>query len=182
MLEWSLEALRASPSITGIVVALPLGVDAPAGTLGVPGGAERSLSVRNALGAAAGDPVLVCDAARPMLTPELVEAVLAGLAGADAAIAAAPMTDTVKEARDGTVVRTLDRATLWSVQTPQAFRRAALERALAQPDAVVAAATDDASLIEALGGTVHVVPAPRENLKVTTPLDLRVAELMLAER
>jgi 2-C-methyl-D-erythritol 4-phosphate cytidylyltransferase len=68
------------------------------------------------------------------------------------------------------------------VQTPQAFRRAALERALAQGDAALAAATDDASLIEAAGGTVRLVAAPRENLKVTTPLDLRVAELLLRER
>jgi 2-C-methyl-D-erythritol 4-phosphate cytidylyltransferase len=182
MLEWSIDALRAAPEVDAVVVALPEGAAAPDGTIGVPGGAERSLSVRTALAAAPGDPILVCDAARPLLTPELVGAVLAGLEGADAAIAAAPVTDTIKEARDHTVVRTLDRSSLWAVQTPQAFRRAALERALAQPDPVVAAATDDASLVEALGGVVHVVPAPRENLKVTTPLDLRVAELLLAER
>jgi 2-C-methyl-D-erythritol 4-phosphate cytidylyltransferase len=182
MLEWSLDALRAAPGVDAVVVALPEGAAAPDGTIGVPGGAERSLSVRNALAAAHGDPILVCDAARPLLTPELVEAVLAGLEGADAAIAAAPVTDTIKDARDHTVVRTLDRSSLWAVQTPQAFRRPALERALAQPDAVVAAATDDASLVEALGGVVHVVPAPRENLKVTTPLDLQVAELLLADR
>jgi len=183
MLEWSVAALLAAPSIDAVVVALPEGAVAPAGCVGVPGGAERSLSVRNALAAAAGDPVLVCDAARPLLTVELIEAVLAGLSGADAAIAAAPVTDTIKEAAaDHSVVRTLDRSVLWAIQTPQAFRRAALERALAQPDAVVAAATDDASLVEALGGTVHVVPAPRENLKVTTAVDLRVAELLLAER
>ena len=182
MLEWSIAALRAAPSIDAVVVALPPGADAPAGTTGVPGGEHRSLSVRNALAAAPGEQVVVCDAARPLLTPELVEAVLAGLADADAAIAAAPVTDTVKEARDGTVVRTLDRAGLWAVQTPQAFRRDALERALAQPEATLAAATDDASLVEALGGTVRIVPAPRENLKVTTPLDLRVAELLLADR
>jgi 2-C-methyl-D-erythritol 4-phosphate cytidylyltransferase len=68
------------------------------------------------------------------------------------------------------------------VQTPQVFRREALERALAQPPAALAAATDDAGLVEGLGGRVGVVPAPRENLKVTTPLDLRVAELLLGER
>src|SRR5690349_19958434 len=96
-----------------------------------------------------------------------------------ATIAAAPVTDTVKAARDGEVVRPLDRAGLWAVQTTQAFRRDALERALAQPEEVVAAATDDASLVEALGGTVRVVEASRENLKVTTALDLRVAELLL---
>jgi 2-C-methyl-D-erythritol 4-phosphate cytidylyltransferase len=182
MLEWSIEALNASPSIEQVVVALPPGVDAPAGTTGALGGEHRSLSVRNALALAEGDAVVVCDAARPLLTPALVEAVLAGLAGVDAAIAAAPVTDTVKEARDGQVIRTLDRAGLWAVQTPQAFRRDALERALAQPDEVLAAATDDASLVEALGGTVRIVEAPRENLKVTTPMDFQLAELLLRER
>jgi len=75
---------------------------------------------------------------------------------------------------------TLDRASLWAVQTPQAFRRAALERALAQPDAVLAAATDDASLVERQGGRVRVVESGPENLKVTSPLDLRLAEMLLA--
>ncbi len=165
------------------MVALPDGVEAPDGTIGVPGGAQRSHSVRNALRASSGDPVVVHDAARPLTTPELVERCIAALDGADAAIAAAPVTDTTKEAgADGVVERTLDRSRLWAVQTPQVFRRAALEAALAQPDDVLAAATDDASLVEAAGGVVRVVEAPRENLKVTTPLDLRVAELLLRER
>ncbi len=154
-----------------------------AGVRVVPGGAERSHSVRNALAASTGARVLVQDAARPMLTVDLVERCLAALDDADAAVAAAPVVDTTKEAgADGLVRRTLDRRALWAVQTPQAFRRAALEDALAQPDAVLAAATDDASLVEARGGRVRVVEAPRENLKVTTPLDLRVAELLLAGR
>ncbi len=98
-------------------------------------------------------------------------------------MAAARVTDTTKEAGpDGVVTRTLDRSRLWAVQTPQVFRRAALEAVLAQPDDVLAAATDDASLVEAAGGVVRVVEASRENLKVTTPVDLRVAELLLAER
>lgn len=182
MVEWSIEALSASPSIEHVVVALPPGVRAPAGTTGALGGEHRSLSVRNALFASEGDHVVVHDAARPMLSPALVEAVLAALADADAAVAAVPVTDTIKEARDGQVVRTLDRSGLWTVQTPQAFRREALERALSQPDEVLAAATDDASLVEALGGRVRIVEAPRENIKVTTPLDFQVAELLLRER
>ena len=185
MIEWSLAALRAVEEIERIVVALPPGVDAPAGTTGVPGGAQRSHSVRAAL-AAAGDAevVLVHDAARPLVTPELARACLAALdaSGCDGAIAAAPVTDTIKEADGEAVVRTLDRARLWAVQTPQAFRRTALQRALAQDDRVLAGATDDASLVEAAGGTVRLVAAPRENLKVTTPVDLRVAELLLRER
>jgi len=183
MVEWSVEALLAASSIEDVVVALPPGVAPPAGCIGVEGGAQRSLSVRAALGAVAGgDPVVVHDAARPLVTPELIEEVLAGLEGADCAIAAAPVTDTIKEAREGTVLRTLDRAGLWAVQTPQAFGRDVLERVLAQSEDVLAAASDDASLVEAMGGTVRIVPAPRENLKVTTPLDLRVAELLLADR
>jgi 2-C-methyl-D-erythritol 4-phosphate cytidylyltransferase len=182
MVEWSIEALAAAPSIEHIVIALPPGVTAPAGTIGATGGHQRSLSVRNALRAVAGGPVVVHDAARPLLDPQLVEDVLDALVDADAAIAAAPVTDTIKEARDGEVVRTLDRSGLWAVQTPQAFRRDALERALDQPEDVLAAATDDASLIEALGGTVRIVEAPRENFKVTTPLDLRLAELLLDQR
>jgi 2-C-methyl-D-erythritol 4-phosphate cytidylyltransferase len=181
MLEWALDALRDSPGVGEIVVALPEGYDAPAGCIGVRGGAERSHSVRAALAASAGDPVLVQDAARPMLTPEIVAACLAAVAepGVDAAVAAAPVTDTIKDARDGAVRRTLDRSVLWAVQTPQVFRRAALEAALAQPDEVLAAATDDASLVEAAGGTVRIVPTSTRNMKVTTPDDLQVAEMML---
>ena len=167
-----------------VVVAAPDGLDEVDGAIVVAGGAERSHSVRNALRASGGDPVLVHDAARPLVSVELIERCLAAVAaGADAAIAAAPVVDTTKEAgADGVVTRTLDRSRLWAVQTPQAFRRVALEAALAQPDEVLAAATDDASLVERAGGRVVVVEAPRENLKVTTPLDLRVAELLLAER
>ena len=93
------------------------------------------------------------------------------------------MSDTVKEAgADGRVMRTLDRSRLWSALTPQAFRADVLRRALdANPDAV-AAATDDASLVEAIGGTVRIVEAPPENIKVTRELDLRLAEQLLRAR
>ncbi len=186
LLAWSVAALQSVPVIERIVVALPQGVAAPEGCIGVIGGAERSHSVRAALAAAGeADVVLVHDAARPLLTAELVDACLAALDDGDwdAAIAAAPVTDTIKRAgADGRVAETLDRSALWSIQTPQVFRRAALERALARPDAELAAATDDAMLVERDGGRVRVVAAPRENLKVTTPLDLAVAELLLSRR
>ncbi len=182
MVEWSVAALQRVAAVTEIVVALPEGIAAPDGTVGVPGGSERSHSVRAALAAATEDDVvLVHDAARPLVTPELVSACLEALGDADAAIAAAAVTDTIKECVDGRVVRTLDRSRLWAVQTPQVFRRAALQRALDQGDEVIGAATDDASLVEAMGGTVHVVPAPRDNLKVTTELDMRVAQMLLRE-
>jgi 2-C-methyl-D-erythritol 4-phosphate cytidylyltransferase len=145
--------------------------------------------VRLALAAAGGgrdqDLVLVHDAARPLLTTELAAATIRALEAdesIDAAIAAVPMTDTVKRVRDGVVSETLERSELWAVQTPQVFRRAALERALDVPDEVLAQATDDAWLVERAGGRVGVVKASSENLKITTPLDLALAEMLLASR
>jgi 2-C-methyl-D-erythritol 4-phosphate cytidylyltransferase len=217
LLAWSLQALRGVAAIDRIVVALPPGVHAPAGTIGVVGGAVRSESVRLALGAAGdaggaggmdaaggiggagagvaggaggvggadSDLVLVHDAARPLLEAQLIEDALAAASadGVDAAIAAAPVTDTIKRVgADRLVSQTLERSDLWAVQTPQVFRRGALERALDVPDDVLAQATDDAWLIERAGGTVVIVPAPRENLKVTTQLDLRLAEMLISQR
>jgi 2-C-methyl-D-erythritol 4-phosphate cytidylyltransferase len=181
MLEWSLDALQAA-GIADVVVAAPPGVDVPGG---VAGGRTRSESVRNALEAAPADAeaIVVHDAARPLVIPDHFTRALAALERADAAIAAVPVTDTVKEVGPGQLVlRTLDRSRLWAVQTPQVFRRDLLERALAAPPQVVAAATDDASLVERLGGEVRLVTAPRENLKVTTSDDLRLAELLLRAR
>ena len=185
MLEWSVDALRAVPDIEHIVFALPPGLTAPHGLIAVPGGAERSHSVLAALHAAPpGDVVVVHDAARPLVTRELVEECLDVLEGeeCDAAIAAAPLADTVKEGAGDIVVRTLDRSRLWAVQTPQVFRREALHQALVRAPGGLDTATDDASLVEAAGGTVRLVPAPRWNLKVTTPEDLRVADLLLRAR
>lgn len=186
LMQWSVDVLAAMPAIERIVVALPQGVEAPVGTIGVRGGAVRSESVRLALAAVGpGDPVLVHDAARPLLTTDLVEATLAAVEGdgVDAAIAAVPVIDTIKQA-DGErkVTRTLDRAGLWAVQTPQVFHRKALERALDVPGETLAQATDDAWLVERMGGQVVLVAASKENLKVTTALDLDLAGLLLARR
>jgi 2-C-methyl-D-erythritol 4-phosphate cytidylyltransferase len=190
MLEWSVEALRAVSGIERIVVALPSdALDcAPEGATAVAGGAVRSASVREALRACpAGDPVVVHDAARPLAPARLFERALAQLerSGADAVVAAAPVSDTIKEVdvADGrTVTSTLDRARLWAVQTPQVFRRIALERALLDAgEETLAAATDDAWLIERAGGRVEVVESSPANLKITTPTDLTLAELLLAE-
>jgi 2-C-methyl-D-erythritol 4-phosphate cytidylyltransferase len=189
MLEWSVATLRSLPSIEEIIVALPADAldAAPAGTVAVAGGAVRSQSVRAALVASgSGDPVVVHDAARPLAPAALFAGALAQLeaSGADAVIAAAPVSDTIKEVgADGrTVARTLERRQLWAVQTPQVFRRVALERALlGAGDELLAAATDDAWLIERAGGTVEVIESGARNLKVTTPTDLKLAELLLAE-
>jgi 2-C-methyl-D-erythritol 4-phosphate cytidylyltransferase len=195
MFEWSVRALARVGAIERIVVALPPEhASPPRGELRAPaegpevlavaGGPSRSESVRLALAAAgAGDPVLVHDAARPLVSPALAAEVLEALDDerVQAAVAAAPVTDTIKQAGDdGLVQQTLSRAALWAVQTPQVFRRQVLQSALEVPDGVLAEATDDAWLVERGGGRVLVVQAPRENLKVTTELDLIVAEALLA--
>jgi 2-C-methyl-D-erythritol 4-phosphate cytidylyltransferase len=187
LVQWSIDALRSVQGIETIVLALPAGAPPPQGVTAVEGGAVRSESVLRALAAApAGDPVLVHDGARPLLSAELAESVIAALqrdGSADAAIAAAPLTDTVKRVDGGGVVsETLDRGELWAVQTPQVFRRAALERALDVAPEILARATDDASLLERAGGRVIVVEASPENLKVTTPLDLEIASMLLDRR
>jgi 2-C-methyl-D-erythritol 4-phosphate cytidylyltransferase len=181
LVEWSLAALDAV--CDRVVVAVPPGYEDPPDR--VAGGDSRSASVRNALAAAPeAEVAVVHDAARPLVTEEIVRRCLDALEpGVDGAIAAAPMTDTVKEAApDGRVLRTLDRTSLWAIQTPQVFRAAVLRRALDTNEAALAAATDDAALVEDLGGTVRVVESPPENLKVTRDSDLRVAEALLEAR
>jgi 2-C-methyl-D-erythritol 4-phosphate cytidylyltransferase len=187
LVAWSIDALAEVVGLERIVVALPAGVSAPMDVTRVDGGPVRSDSVRRALAAAQeGDPVVVHDAARPLVTAELAYTVIDALArdrDADAAIAALPVTDTVKRVDGaGAVQQTLERSELWAVQTPQVFRRAALERALDVAASELARATDDAWLIERSGGKVIVVRTSGENLKVTTPLDLQVARMLLAER
>ena len=176
LVEWSLDALE--PSCSRIVVAAPASHVRPGW---VEGGACRSASVRNALDAAPDATVLVIhDAARPLLTRDLVERCLDGLSGVDGAIAARPMTDTVHvSGPDRLVADSLDRSTLWAAQTPQVFEADVLRRAFKEQ---TAAATDEASLVAAVGGTVRLIEAPRENIKVTTPVDVQLAELLLAER
>ncbi len=170
MVEWSLDVLR--EVCDRVVVAVPPDRVAPPDF--VAGGATRSESVRNALDAAPeASVVVVHDAARPLVTVELVRRCVDALEeGYDGVIAAIPVTDTVKEIEHGEVLRTPDRGRLWAAQTPQVFRADVLRRASGE-------ATDDASLIEAIGGRVRVVEGSPENLKVTTPLDVRIAETLL---
>jgi 2-C-methyl-D-erythritol 4-phosphate cytidylyltransferase len=180
MVDWSLAAL--ADACARVVVAVPAGHERPPDR--VRGGDWRSESVRNALAAAPEATVVVVhDAARPLVTPDLVARCIDALEGADAAIAAARVTDTVKETGpSGMVERTLERDRLWAVQTPQVFRADVLRRALEASTEVLAAATDDASLVERAGGTVRVVESSPDNLKVTTDLDLRMAEAILRSR
>src|SRR4051794_15824794 len=188
MLEWSLDAFRAASTIAEIVVATPPDQDervAEQGVIAVAGGEHRSESVSNALELCGGEIVVVHDAARPLVTPELVDVMVEELAAAEnaaAVIAATPVTDTIKQVGDeGQVERTLDRSGLWAIQTPQVFRADRLREALADPDALPAA-SDDATLVERQGGRVVIHSTSPDNIKVTTPSDLRVAELLLRER
>jgi 2-C-methyl-D-erythritol 4-phosphate cytidylyltransferase len=188
MLDWSLDAFRAASTIADVVVAAPPGLDgevAERGVVAVAGGEHRSESVANALALCTEEFVVVHDAARPLVTPGLINAVVEELAAdEDAAgvIAATPVTDTIKQVgEEGRVERTLERSGLWAVQTPQAFRAEALRDALSEPDSLPQA-SDDAMLVERRGGRVVVHSTSQDNLKVTTPFDLRVAELLLRER
>jgi 2-C-methyl-D-erythritol 4-phosphate cytidylyltransferase len=227
MVEWSIEAFRVAPSVRSIVVAVPPGLEQKppwdeqklggGGVEVVKGGATRVESVSNGLEAVGTDLVTIHDAARPLVTLELIEETIATLIAnpeASGAIAATPVTDTIKQVREEVetgeataplgrnvfslhgrdkalrpIEVTLDRGRLWGAQTPQVFRVDALrealaawaERAAADPKGI-GEATDEAMLVEADGGKVLIYPSPPENLKVTTPLDLMLAELLLAER
>jgi 2-C-methyl-D-erythritol 4-phosphate cytidylyltransferase len=139
----------------------------------VPGGDTRSASVRRGLAAipADVDVIVVHDAARPVPMAAVWERVLAAVAaGADAAVPAVPVTDTLRDLGGGTI----DRSRVVAVQTPQAFRADALRRAhMAEREG-----TDDASLVELAGGRVEIVDGDPANIKITTELDLQVAGLL----
>ncbi len=189
----SLEAFEEHPGIDGVVCVVPEGWeerlslvadDLAAGKIAaaVTGGGTRAESVRRGLEAVPDSAafVLVHDAARPLVTEVVIDAVLRGLAaGADGVVPSLPLTDTVKRVRrDGTVVETLPRSELRTVQTPQGFTAAALRGAMAAPRVPLAEATDCASLVEAAGGRVVCVDGDAGNVKVTTRADLeRVRDL-----
>jgi len=141
------------------------------------GGATRQASVRAGLAALEGCGwVVVHDGARPLVTPELIEEVLAAARETGASCCAVPAHDTVKEVEGGRVVRTIDRSRLWLALTPQAFRYDLLFEAHRRSEG---RATDDAALVEALGVEVRVVPGSPRNIKVTTAEDLALVEALL---
>ncbi len=143
----------------------------------VAGGARRQDSVCAGLDATGTcDFVVVHDGARPLVTQLLIEGVLAAALDTGASCCAIPVPDTVKETFDGAIIRTLDRSTLMLAQTPQAFRHDLLLKA---HNSSSAQATDDASMVEALGVSVRIVPGSPRNIKVTTPEDLALAQALL---
>lgn len=150
---------------------------ASAGTVVVAGGAERTDSVRAGLRHAAGEFVLVHDAARPFTPPAVFDRVIAALrAGHPVVVPGLPVTDTLKRVdADGRVLDTVDRSVLRAVQTPQGFHADVLTEVYARADG---AATDDAGLAERAGLPVHLVPGDPDAFKITTPWDLRLARAM----
>lgn len=149
----------------------------------VAGGGHRGESVRRALSVVPmeADLVIVHDAARPLVTADIIERCIAAAADGESAIAAMPVVDTIKEVDDaGHIVDTPDRSVLWAAQTPQVFPAEVLRNAHARGAADAIATTDDAALVARYGGIVKVVMGAPENLKVTTPADLVIAEALLA--
>ncbi|WP_373325043.1 2-C-methyl-D-erythritol 4-phosphate cytidylyltransferase [Actinocatenispora rupis] len=197
LLVHAVRRVAAAKSVGHVVVAVPPGGEESVSALLAPvlaetgvdlsvvvGGAERQQSVALALAHVPPEYsiVLVHDAARAFAPPELVDRVAGAVRdGNDAVIPVLPVVDTVKRVdADGRVTATVDRSPLRSVQTPQGFRRDVLAAA---HDAAVAdgitPATDDAGLVERIGGTVLTVPGAEAALKITRPFDLRVAALLI---
>jgi 2-C-methyl-D-erythritol 4-phosphate cytidylyltransferase len=149
----------------------------------VAGGPSRQESVRRGVDAAreAQGVIVVHDAVRPFITRALIDAVVAAAAVDGAAVCALPVSETVKRVRDGRVEATVDRADLWSVQTPQAFRAAVLREAHDKAARDGVSGTDDAMLVERLGHPVRVVRGLEANVKITTLVDLRRARAARAQ-
>lgn len=145
----------------------------------VEGGVRRRDSVEAGLRACTSRYVAIHDGARPLVTPDLVALVLAAAEGGPGAIAATPVTDTIKEVRDGTISAHPDRSILWAGQTPQVVLRQAWLDAAAMSDNDE---TDDAAMLSRLGLECAVVNAGTENLKITRPIDLEVAAAVLRAR
>ena len=191
VLERSLEALAGHPQVDEIILVLPPGETGsryrkrwPKVTAVVRGGEKRQDSVRRGFARVSSGPadlVLVHDAVRPLVSREVISRVIAQAKESGAAVAAVPVEDTIKEEAAGVVVRTLDRDNLRRIQTPQAFARRVLERALRKARRDRFYGTDEAALVERTGHPVALVMGDRRNLKITTAADLKIAEALLDE-
>lgn len=189
LLERCVESFEAHEAVGSIVIVLP-DVRLGEGLAGrfrkvaavVAGGARRQDSVRNGFGAVRGggrDVVLIHDGARPLAGSDLIGRVIDETARSGAAVPVLPLEDTVKEVREEGILRTHDRSVLYRAQTPQGFFYEILEEALAAADRDGFTGTDEASLVERTGRRVAAVAGDPRNIKITTPLDLKVAEALL---
>ncbi len=200
LLLWALRPFLTHSEVTEVIAVLPAeAVVSPPAWLAellgerlraVPGGATRMDSVEAGLGGLrpGSAVVLVHDGARPFSDRAVIDAVIAEARRGGAAVAAVPLSDTLKEAeptlsgRPARILRTVPRSALWRAQTPQGFPRALLEAAYAGARAAGFEGSDDASLVERAGAAVSLVPDLTTNLKVTTPDDFRLAEAYAAAR
>jgi 2-C-methyl-D-erythritol 4-phosphate cytidylyltransferase len=197
LMAHALRALERAPSVTEIVLVVPKAEQARALSevverhgfkkvrKVVPGGATRQESVHHGLNEVDEDVeiVVVHDAVRPFVTEDLIERSIEAARKHGGAIAAVPMKDTPKQVGpDGLIQRTLDRHELWLAQTPQTFRRALVVEAYRKADVDRLHATDDAALVERLGHQVAIVQGSWDNMKITTPEDMILAEAMLASK
>lgn len=197
MMLHALRALERAPSVTEVVLVVPK--DERDRALAevveryglkkvlkvVPGGATRQESVHHGLNEVdeEAEIVVVHDAVRPFITADLIERSIEAARKHGGAIVAVPMKDTPKQAGpDGLIQKTLDRAGLWLAQTPQTFRRALVVEAYRKAALAHVHATDDAALAERLGHAVAIVEGSWENIKITTPEDMILAEAILAAR
>lgn len=196
ILSHTLRALAASDALAAIIIAVPAGEE-PRGREAlelagidleaevVQGGQTRQESVYNGLQRAttATDLVLIHDGVRPFVSREVVRSTIEVAKGTGAAVAAVPVVDTIKRVdSDGFVVETLSRGQLWSIQTPQVFRYELLLQAHRAGREHGVVATDDAALVERIGGPVKVVRGSYENLKITSAEDVPLADLILKRR
>ena len=190
MLSYSLKTVAAIGAIEEIILTVPPGMQklahAEAGGITIPvkiteGGRERQDSVRIALAltSAESELVIIHDAARPFATARLFAACLEAAERQGGAIAAVPVSDTLKRGAEGVIVATVARAGLWQAQTPQAFQRSILIGAHQRARRDNIAATDDADLVEQNGGRVELVESSSLNIKITSPSDLLIAEAIL---
>ena len=185
LVRWSLDVLLEAGCDPIVVVAPFDEIDTARQAVGrrdiqcVAGGATRGESVRSGLAHIDAEFVTVHDAARPFVTVEMVKDTAKALERADGAVVGVPMDETLKRAGDETVIETVDRTNLWRVQTPQTFRTELLKRAHEEAAAAGLAATDDAQLVERVGGRVVIVQGSRLNLKLTFPEDFALAEAIL---
>ena len=172
------------PKISEVIFVTPKSFDGQvslSGVRSVAGGKTRQTSVFNGLKALSAeiDAVLVHDAARPFVTAAVIDRLIASLSEGRGGIAALPISDTVKLAEGDWIVETIERSSLWSAQTPQAFPVALLRQAYARAAAENGSVTDEASLIEKIGEKVRLIPGASLNFKITTPDDLALAETIL---
>lgn len=190
MLSYSLATVASIGGIDEVIITVPAGMESAARAESshvklpvkiVPGGEERQDSIRIALSftSAESELVVIHDAARPFADARLFDRCLDAARRSGGAIAAVPVSDTLKRGENGAIIATVPRAGLWQAQTPQAFQRALIVTAHERAAREGIVATDDADLAEQTGARVELIESTSRNIKITTPSDLEIAEAIL---